>query len=84
MKHAPLIRRAAKEEGEGGSGGDGCAGQGVWRTQETHCRLDGAHKIWSKETYYEEGTPGVCCEQGQEASEHRVTISSILDWFLMC
>ena len=48
MKHAPLIRRAAKEEGEGGSGGDGCAGQGVWRTQETHCRLDGAQRFGPK------------------------------------
>ena len=35
-----LLRRATKEEGEGGCGGDGCAGQGLWRTQETHCRIN--------------------------------------------
>ena len=51
----PLIRRAAKEEGEGGSGGDGRAGQGVWWAQETHCGLDGAYV----ETYNREGAPGL-------------------------
>ena len=47
MTNIPLSRRAAKKEGEGRCGGDGCAGQSVWRTQETHSGLD-EHWTWTR------------------------------------